>query len=509
MSDTKLVRGRWIISDADTEVITDGSVAIREGVVVKVDAWREMREEFPEAEVIGSDRIAILPGLTNAHHHSKGVSTIQHGIKDMALEPWLLALGGTRSGDRELEVLLSAAAQLRSGVTTVVDVLSSSADAETYARLVGETLRAYDRSGMRARVAAGISTQSHIVHGAGEDERFLNSLPEKVQRYARMTLPPVDQITMEEYFDLMRSVREGYRDHPRLDLWFAPPGPQWVSDDYMAEIAARAEDWDMGIQTHGVESIYEMLHGPRSYGKPTMTHLKDLGVLSPRFSIAHGVWLTEPEIGILAQSEVSVVHNPSSNLRLRAGIAPLNALLKAGVNVAVGKDGTTLNDDEDMFTEMRMATRLHRSPVIDHPAPSAARIFDLATRGGAKLLGQDRRLGRVAPGYAADLVLIALDRITWPWIAPEVNPLDLMLYRANAGDVDTVLVGGHVVLQGGMPTRFDLPELAAELAERLEREPYPDDQAEMVSQVMPFLLDWYQGWEIPALEPWIQYNTKR
>lgn len=508
MGETKLVRGRWIIPGAEDAALENGGVAVRDGLVAAVGDWEEIRRSHPGAAVIGSERMAVLPGLINAHHHSKGVSTIQHGVRDMLLEPWLLALRGTRGGDRHLEVLLSAAAQLRSGVTTVVDVISSGGDAVSFSGVLHETLRAYDKAGIRARIAAGISTRSHIVHGAGEDERFLRSLPAHLRRSARSKLVPGDQITEDEYFDLIRGIQLEYQTHPRLRLWFGPPGPQWVSDGFMQAIAEKAEQWGLGIQTHVVESIYEMMHGLRSYGKHTVMHLKDLGVLSPRFSLAHGVWLTQAEIEVLGHTGASVVHNPSSNLRLRAGIAPLNGLLQAGVNVALGKDGTGLNDDEDIFTEMRMGMRLHRSPAVDGPAPTAQHIFALATQGGAKLLREEGRLGRIAPGYAADLALLSLDRITWPWVAPEVDPRDLILYRAKAMDVDTVLIGGEVVLQGGMPTGFDMVELGQQLADRLEKQPFPHNDADLISEVTPYLEEWYARWETAALEPWIRYNSR-
>ena len=362
---------------------------------------------------------------------------------------------------------------------------------------------------MRAVTAAGFTTQSHLVSGAGEDERFIESLPEPVRPYARMMLPEGARITEDEYFEVMESIWQEYRDHPRIGLWFGPPGPQWVSDAFMTRIAEHAERWDTGIQTHVDESVYEMIHGPRFYGKHTMLHLNDLGVLSPRFSIAHGVWLTEEEIAVMAETGASVSHNPSSNLRLRAGIAPLNGLLEAGVNVALGMDGTTLDEDEDMFAEMRLAMRLHGTPRLDGPAPAPADVFAAVTRGGARLMRQEERFGRIASGYAADLVLVNLDRITWPWLAPEADAFDVVLFRARASDVDTVMVDGEVVLREGMPTRFDVQDVGRQLAERLDAEPYPQANAEMVAQLLPHLKAWYEKWEVPELEPWIRYNSKR
>jgi cytosine/adenosine deaminase-related metal-dependent hydrolase len=509
MSTLKIVRGRWVVPDADDPVLVDGAVLIDGGDIAAVEDWRTLREQYPDAEVIGSDNMAVLPGLINAHHHSKGVSTIQHGIVDMLLEPWILSRRRARSADAYLEALLSAAEQLRSGVTAVVNVLNASGDAEAFSDSVRGTMRGYERSGMRAVTAAGVTTQSFLVSGAGEDQRFIDSLPEPLRPYARMMLPGDDYITEDAYFDIMESIWQEYRDHPRVELWFGPPGPQWVSDAFMVRIAEHAERWNTGIQTHVDESIYEMIHGPRFYGKHTMLHLNDLGVLSPRFSIAHGVWLTEEEIAVMAKTGASVSHNPSSNLRLRAGIAPLNALIEAGVNVALGMDGTTLDEDEDMFAEMRLAMRLHGTPILGKPAPAAARMLAIATGGGAKLMRQEKRLGRIASGHAADLVLIDLNRVTWPWLAPEADARDVVLYRARAGDVDTVLVDGEVVLRDRMPTRFDLEDAGRELAERLEAEPYPEAGAEMVAQLLPHLEAWYEKWEVPELEPWIRYNSRR
>jgi len=507
MTSPKLVRGRWVIPGAADAVLSDAAVLVIDGSVAALDSWSTLRARYPDAQVIGSKSMAVLPGLINAHHHSKGVSTIQHGIADMLLEPWILAHRGARPGHARLETLLSAAEQLRSGVTAVVNVLNASGTADAFASRVRDTMGAYDESGMRAATAAGVTTRSFIVSGAGEDDRFIASLPESVRPYAQTMLPDNAYISEDEYFQIMESIWREYSGNQRIELWFGPPGPQWVSDEFMLRIAQTAESWDTGVQTHVDESIYEMIHGPRFYARHTMLHLGELGVLSPRFSIAHGVWLTREEIAVMARTGACLSHNPSSNLRLRAGIAPLNALLDAGVNVALGMDGTSLDEDEDMFAEMRLAMRLHGSPVLGEACPAPNDVFSMATAGGARLMRHADRLGRIANGYAADLVLIDLDRMTWPWLAPEADPKDVVLFRARAGDVDTVLVDGEVVLRGGLPTRFDIREVGAELAERLDTEPFPQADAEMVAQLLPHLEAWYKNWPVPELKPWIRYNS--
>ena len=511
MSTIKIVRGRWIITGAepcDASVVS-GAIVIDGSVIQEVGEWKTLRQRYPDADVVGDENIAVLPGLINAHHHSHGISTIQHGVPDMVLEPWILAFNRMRASDVYLNTLVGATSQLRSGVTSVVDVHSAKSNADTYAENAGRALKAYEEVGMRVAFAPGMTTQSFLVAGPGEDEKFLRALPDDLRESAKQQLPLAPKMTDTEYLDIMEDLWRGYRDHPRIDVWFGPPGPQWVSDDLMQRIAELAQTWDTGIQTHVDESIYEAIYGPKFYGKHTMLHLHELGVLSPRFSIAHGVWLTEKEIEVMADTGAAISHNPSSNLRLRAGIAPLNGLLEAGVTVGLGMDGTTLNEDEDMFTEMRLAMRLHRTPKLNSPAPTPTDVFRMASTGGAKLLRKETCLGKIAVGYSADLALIKLERITQPWVAPEVDPRDLVLMRAKGEDVDTVLVAGEVVLRNGIPTGFDLEAACRALHEALCSQPYPSASSDLVTRLTPHLEKWYAQWEVPLLTPWISYNSKQ
>ena len=510
MSDTKLVRGRWIVTGGGEgdAVLTDAAVRVEGGTIAEVGDWETLRAAHPDATVVGSERVAIMPGMINAHHHSNGVSSIQQGIQDRLLESWLLSLTLGRGLGPGLGTLLSAARLLRTGVTSVVDVHSDRGTTETYAANARAALEAYDAAGIRVAFAAGLMTQCFLVSGAGEDDKFLATLPDDVRRFAARLIPPAENIGEDDYFAVMDDLWRAYRAHDRIDVWFAPPGPQWVSDAFMQRIAQQAETYDVGVQTHVTESLYEMLHGPRYFGKPTLHHLHDLGVLGPRYSIAHGVWLSEPEIDLLAETGTAVSHNPSSNLRLRAGIAPLNALLASGATVALGMDGTTINADEDYFDEMPLAMRLHRTPRFDGPAPAPEQVLHMATAGGARLLRKEGVLGAIAPGFAADLVLIDLARVTWPWIAPEADPRELLLMRASAGDVDTVLVGGEVVLSGGRPTRFDIDEVGREAASMLSAQAYRTEDAALIERLRPYVEAYYNAWEIPDLAPYTVYNAR-
>lgn len=505
-----ILRGRWVIANDGTghRVIEDSGVLVKDGQVAEIGPWKALRDANPGVEVRGSEKTAVLPGLINAHHHAIGISKLQFGVEDDVLEPWIAAGAAMRLQDPELKTLFSTYRLLRSGVTSVVDMASSRGAAETVEPEFDAVLRAYDTSGIRACVAVGVHERSFLVYGPGQDEAFLNQLPADLARDIMTHLQPKARMPAAEHLDLVAAKAEAYRDSQRMSVWFGPPGPNWVSDSLLQNMAEAAERLDTGIQTHGVESLLEKLTGPREYNTSTILHLRDLGVLGPRLSFAHGVWTTDADIEAIAESGAAVCHNPSSNLRLRSGIAPLESMRAAGMTVGLGMDATTIGDDEDMFAEMRLALRLHRSPKMADTAPYAPDIFDLATTGGARLMRREADLGRIAVGATADLVLLDLERISWPYVAPEVDPLTFIVLRARAEDVRDVLVGGETVIADGRPTRFDIEEVAKELADRVAAQPYPKEAAAAIARFAPELRKWYATWSTEGLEPRIDYNSR-
>ncbi|EKV00568.1 cytosine deaminase-like metal-dependent hydrolase [Leptolyngbya sp. PCC 7375] len=504
MTDIRLIRGRWVFTGETT--LTDGAIAIQDDTILAVDAWTTLQATYPQAAVIGSDRFAVMPGLINAHHHSNGVPNSLQGVDDDFLELWLFANIGLRSQDPKLKTLLSIAQLLQSGVTSVVDVASIGGTAQDCRGNLQGRLAAYEQAGMRVALTPGIRYESMFVHG--EDDAFLASLPEDLKQRLQTLVPMAQPLSRTAHIELITDFVQQYQTHPHIDIWFGPPGPQWVGDELLVQMVEAAERLDTHVQTHALESFYEKLMGPRLHGQSVIAHLNQLGVLSPRFSIAHGVWSTPADIEILAATGAAVSHNPSSNLRLRAGMAPLTAMLAGGATVGLGMDGTTLGDDEDMFAEMRLAGRLQRSPQINSPAPGYGDILQLATAGSAKLMGKEQQLGKLAPGYRADVVLVTCDRITWPWVSPEANPLHVMLMRAKATDVDTVLVNGKVVLKSGTPTGFDLQAVGQTIAEQLEAAPNRENYRTLAAELIPYLSNWYAQWEVPSLSPYAAFNSR-
>lgn len=505
-TEIQLVFGRWVFAGQST--LDHGAVAIQADTVIEVGSQEDLRRKYPNAAVMGSDNFAVMPGLINAHHHSNGVPNSLQGVSDDYLEPWLFSLLCLRGQAPLPQTLFSIARLLRSGVTSVVDFSIMSGPADACHSFLGQRLQAYQQAGMRVALAAGAKYQSHLVHGAGQDDLFLQSLPTVLAQKVKKMVPLEEALTPQDYLDLVSDLAKTYHSHPRIQVWFGPPGPQWVSDDLMVRIAAAAARLDTGVQTHVTESLPEKLLGPKFYGKSVIQHLQDLGVLSPRFSMAHGVWVSETDIQILADTGASISHNPSSNLRLRAGVLPLNALMAAGATVGLGMDGTAIGDDEDMFAEMRLAARLHREAQMKQTAPTWEDIFKLATQGSAKLMLQESSIGQIAPGFKADMVLVDWDAVTWPWLAPEADPLEVMLMRAEAGNVHTVLVNGDVVLKNGQPTGFDLQAVAAELADQLSASPGRDHYRDLSAEVRPYLESWYAAWQVPDLQPYAAFNSR-
>lgn len=503
----QLIQGRWIFGTDG--VLSDGAVVVKGDTILEIGDWEELRDRYTDASVLGSSHHAVLPGLINAHHHSNGVPNSLLGIEDDLLELWLYSRNAKRSQHSTLRTLLSAAYLLQTGVTSVVDVASIGDSVESSQQEMQSCLSAYEQAGLRVAFTPGAKYDSFLVHGKGQDAQFISTLPAELQQKIKALTTLNQGLSSVDYLNIVSDAAKQYQSHPLIDIWFGPPGPQWVGDDLLVEIVETANSLRTSVQTHALESFYEKEMGPQFYGESVITHLDNLGVLSPQFSMAHGVWVNERDIEILSRTGASISHNPSSNLRLRAGIAPLSALLAGGVTVGLGMDGTTLNDDEDMFTEMRLAMRLARSPQIRDSVPTYLEIFQIATAGGAKLFGKADSIGKLAPGYKADIVLVDCECMTWPWMAPEADPMSVVMMRSRQSYVDTVLVNGKIVLKDAQPTGFDVLAVGEELAAQLKATPDNVEYRTLANAIRPYMVRWYGDWPIPKLDPYTKANSRR
>ena len=486
------------------ETLDSAAVAVDSGSIAEVGPYDDLHRKYPSAEVIGSNRHAVIPGLINAHHHV-GLTPFQLGVLDAPLESWIIARWAIRDVDPYLDTLWCAIQMIESGITTVQHnhMAARLPPGEELYDATSEILNAYDDSGMRVAFSLSTRDQNHLVYE--DDTRFLSTLPSDLAGRARgqIAARPVE---LEEYLSACAELH-ARRQAPRTNIFVSPHNVHWCSDEMLTAISEFARRHETGLHVHLQETIYQRMYGSRHWNGTPLSHLADLGVLGPEVSCAHGVWLSESDIDILAETGTAICTNPSSNLRLKSGIAPINRLLENGVTVALGIDEAGLNDDNDSLQEMRMAQKIHREPGVDAPYPTSHEILELATANAAKVTFFDE-VGTIEPGKRADLVLINLDRIEDPYLHPDTDIVDALVYRGKGLDVDTVMVDGEVLLRNGEFLRMEKEDVRARLRESLARDLTDRElQRAMLSRdLLPYVNKWFSTWELEEGRQHYTYN---
>ena len=477
-----LLRGRYVVTDPTdlprTGMLEDAGVLVESGHVVEVGGWSDLRDRFPDLEVIGTERHLVLPGFVNAHHHGRGLSGVQLAVQDDYLERWLLDFIAMPPLDVYLDTLYANLRMLRSGVTTVLHSAYAREPKANRTETV-DALRAYRDAGLRVAYAVGIEDAVKLVFG--DEESLLASLDDALAARARAIIAPPDAGSVDNYFALVESLAEQHRDDQNVRILYGPSWHVWCSPRLLERVVREADRTGLGIHMHVLESPLERTHAHAMYGTDVVSYLAGLGLLGPHTSLAHGTWLDDDDIDVCASTGTSVCHNASSNLRLRNGIAPVNRLIARGVTVGLGADSWGPNSDDDMLAEMRLAASLQRLPseprfASNPPSPPCVDCFDwlrMLTVNGVRAAGFDVSFGRLIAGSPADAVLIDYDAMTTPYIDPAVHPVAAWMHLAQSTHVDLVVVGGQVVHRVGASTKVDEASIAAELGEIARRSPSP------------------------------------
>ncbi len=243
-------------------------------------------------------------------------------------------------------------------------------------------------------------------------------------------------------------------------------------------LAGLSESYDVPMHMHLVETAYQKAYAEKRGGGTAVEYLDRFGMLGPRLTLGHGVWLNESDIDRVAATGTCICHNCSSNFRLRSGVAALNRFEAKGINTAIGLDEAGINDDRDMLQEMRLVLRAHRVPGMDEAdVPSMAQVLRMATVGGARTTPYGDSLGTIEVGKGADMVLIDWDQIAYPYLDPETPLLDAVIQRAKTGGVTAVLCEGEVLYADGRFTRVDRDAALKALHDDLSRA-LSDDEVE-------------------------------
>ena len=454
-----IIRGGLVLQpDGETApldiLIEDGRIAALEprGVPVSDDT-----------EAVSADDRLLIPGLVNAHTHSHGA--LNRGAVDdrVSLEMFLTGAGASarsrRLEDKYLSAALSAAEMIRKGCTACFDLTVEIPQPSEEG--ISAVARAYHDAGMRAVVAPMIADRTIYQALPG----LLDALPEDL----RSQMAGLRAAPTEKAFEACEAILANWSfDRRFIRPALGPTIPLHCSDEFLRRCNQLSAEHGVRLQTHLAESRAQAAIGQIRYGMSLVAHLDKLGFLSDRLSVAHAIWLNSDDIRRLAAQGVTVAHNPSSNLRLGSGVAPVREMLNAGVAVGVGTDASNTSDGQNMFEATRLASYLSR---IDGFATdewiSAAEAFAMATEGSAKGLGFEK-IGRLAAGFEADIVLLRLES---PHFVPLRSPLAQMVFGENAASVDTVMIGGRIVFHDGKLLTLDEASLrsrAEEAAQRLD-----------------------------------------
>jgi 5-methylthioadenosine/S-adenosylhomocysteine deaminase len=252
----------------------------------------------------------------------------------------------------------------------------------------------------------------------------------------------------------------------RIQVWYSPRSVGGVSKELFQEISRLAAQHGVGITTHWAEVQNNVDYTLKEYGMLPAEFAAEVGMLGKNVTFAHGIYFTDRELEMLAQTGTNICHCPVCNSKLAMGTAKVSQMLQLGVNVCLGNDGMPVNNTADMFREMRTALLMQRN-TFDNPLyPTAAEAIEMATINGAKGIMADRQVGSLEAGKQADLILIDARS---PHINPVHDPVSAVVWAANGNDVDTVLIDGEIIMQGRKVFTLDEEKILNDAQERKEK----------------------------------------
>jgi 5-methylthioadenosine/S-adenosylhomocysteine deaminase len=428
-----LVNGAWVLTmNQEDQVLAPGAVAVRDAHIVAVGPQEELASRFVAERVLDYPQGLILPGLINAHTHA-AMALFRGLADDLPLEDWLNS--HIFPAERHLDydfvywgTRLAVAEMLLSGTTTFCDMYLFT---DSVAQAAVDT-------GIRAVVGEVLYDFPSPNYGS----------PENGLKFTE---------------ELCRA----YQGHPRVRVAVQPHAVYTCSPDLLEKSMAVADRYATRWIIHLAETAREVADCLEHYGATPVGHLHRLGLLKGNTVADHAVALTDRDMDLLAASGAGVAHCPESNLKLASGIAPVTELMARGVPVGLGTDGCASNNNLDMLSELDTAAKLAKVRGLDPTALPAREALALATRQGARVLGLEDEVGRLAPGLKADLVVIDLDQ---PHLTPMYDPYSHLVYAATGADVQTVVVDGRVLVEDRQLLALDLAETlgrARELARRV------------------------------------------
>ncbi|MFT7686944.1 MAG: 5-methylthioadenosine/S-adenosylhomocysteine deaminase [Candidatus Azotimanducaceae bacterium] len=410
-----IVYGDYLVTmDGKEDVIHDGAVAILGNTIVATGPSIEIDQGYKsKVKISGKDKI-LMPGLINGHGHAAMV-LFRGMADDLNLMEWLSSYIFPMEGQFVNPEFISIGTELacwemiRGGTTTYVDMYF-------YPDTIAETIV---DCGMRA-VIASPAIDFPSPGFKGWEDSFGAA---------------VDYVTRWK------------GKHERITPAFAPHAPYTVSPFHIKEVAEKAKELDVPVSMHIAEAPSEVEDIQKRYGNTPVQHVADQGLLDVTLIAAHMVQPNAEEIAMLSGKQIGAIHNPTSNLKLAAGIAPVAQMLKAGVLVGLGTDGAASNNDLDMWEELHLAALIHKNQNQDPTAMPAMTALKLATSMGAAAIGLGDITGTLEAGKRADMIQI---NVATPGLTPMYNVISQLVYAVDSDDVVTSIVSGKVLMKEGI-----------------------------------------------------------
>ena len=422
-----LVDGDYVVTmDAAGTIIENGTVAIDGGVIVALGPRDDIHADYAAADVFAGPGRVVMPGLVNGHTHA--AMTLLRGVADdLALMDWLnnyIFPAEVEFVDAELVRIgteLACWEFIRGGTTTIVDMYYFP---DTIADVI-------DRCGLRALISTTVIDQQSPDATDANDALAMGS--EFIERWLGR--------------------------NSRITPIFGPHANYTLDAEQLAATRQAAAQYGVPISIHVSESPFEVQYAKDTYGATSIEMLDSIGFLDGPTIAAHVVWPTDAEIPILADKQVGVIHNPTSNMKLASGTAPVTKMLAAGVRVGLGTDGPASNNDLDMWEEMRLAALLQKISTMDPESLSAPTVLRMATAGGAEAIGLGDAVGSLETGKRADLIQVGFDDVHH---VPTYDVVSHLVYVTDEQDVDTVIVDGQVLMRDREVLTLDTDRVAAE-----------------------------------------------
>jgi 5-methylthioadenosine/S-adenosylhomocysteine deaminase len=413
-----IINARWVIPVEPDVSLAHHSIVLREGKVLAISPTADVRRQYQADDTVELPHHAAIPGLVNAHTHA-AMALFRGLADDLPLMNWLQQhiwpaearwanADFVRHGTR-----LAVAEMLKGGTTCFNDMYFFPADTAHSAR----------EAGMRAVVGL-----------------------------IMIDFPTAYAQTPAEYLEKGLALHDTLRNNPLVRTSFAPHAPYTVSDGPLEKIRTVNNELNLPVHIHLHETAHEVDEATAKTAERPLQRLNRLDLVNPNLVAVHMTQLNAADIDLLAQSGAHVVHCPESNLKLASGFCPVHALMRAGVNVALGTDGAASNNDLDLLGEMRSAALLAKAVSGDATALSAHEALRMATLNGARALGLDEHIGSLKAGKAADITAIDLHTLA---SQPVYDPVSQIVYTASRDQVTDVWVAGKRLLHNRRLTTLD------------------------------------------------------